>query len=103
MGFKIMNIDDKIVKLEKKLEKLQHKAYLNTKRSDFNQSIDRADWRKREPVRDELRTLKAAKRVLSLMDSCEEGDGKYSEFVKLVADDECINITKLELALNAYI
>lgn len=45
----------------------------------------------------------AAKRVLQLMDSFEDGDSRYGEFVKLVSQEENISIEQLEKDLDPFI
>jgi len=44
-----------------------------------------------------------AKRVLQLMDSCEDGEGRYSEFVKLVAHESNVSIESLNAELELFI
>jgi hypothetical protein len=44
-----------------------------------------------------------ASRVLQLMDSSEHGEGRYGEFVKLVANDANISIAQLEQELDPFI
>ncbi len=47
-----------LARLEKKLAALRADAYAHTKQGNFNQAVDRADWRKREPVLAEIRKLR---------------------------------------------
>lgn len=44
-----------------------------------------------------------AKRVLQLMDSDEDGDERYDEFVELVAREAGISILQLESELEPFI
>jgi len=44
-----------------------------------------------------------AKRVLQLMDSCEDGASRYMEFVKLVSSEANVTIESLEVELEPYI
>lgn len=44
-----------------------------------------------------------AQRVLQLMDSCENGDSRYREFVELVAKEANVSIEQLEAELNPFI
>jgi hypothetical protein len=96
-----MNISKRITTLENKLAKLQHTAYLNTKKHDFSQQQDQTDWNKREPVIKELRLLKAAQRVLVDMDSQEEPD--YTKALEKESAYSGIDKAKLENVLNDYI
>jgi hypothetical protein len=49
-----------------------------------------------------IKTANAA-RVLNLMDSVEDGDGRYTEFVALVAKDANITTGQLDSELDAFI
>ncbi len=42
-------------------------------------------------------------RVLQLMDSCEDGQERYAEFVALVASEDNVSVKQLETELNQYI
>ncbi|MGR5296863.1 hypothetical protein ACPV5U_19625 [Vibrio mediterranei] len=44
-----------------------------------------------------------AKKVLQLMDSCQDGQDRYQEFVRLVAKDANISIEVLEAELEPFI
>jgi len=96
-----MNISKRIETLETKLAKLQHQAYLNTKKTNFNKQQDQTDWNKREPVIKEIRLLKAAERVLIEMDSQEESD--YTKALEKELGYSGLNRLALENILNNYI
>lgn len=96
-----MNISKRIETLETKLAKLQHQAYLNTKKPSFNQQQDQTDWNKREPVIKEIRLLKAAERVLSDLDSQEDAD--YTKALEKELGYSGIDKATLENVLNDYI
>ena len=44
-----------------------------------------------------------AKRVLKLMDSCEDGDGRYCEFVKQVSIETGDSVEKINQELENWI
>ncbi|CAH6978952.1 conserved hypothetical protein [Vibrio chagasii] len=45
----------------------------------------------------------AATKVLQLMDSCEDGDGRYTEFVNEVVAELGVSKEELEKELDLYI
>lgn len=45
----------------------------------------------------------SAKRVLQLMDSCEDGGGRYCEFVKQVSIETGISVENLDKELEHWI
>lgn len=42
-------------------------------------------------------------RVLQLMDSCEDGQERYVEFMAQVASEDNVSVEQLETELNQYI
>lgn len=42
-------------------------------------------------------------RVLQLMDSCEDGQERFTEFVAQVASENNVSVEELETELNQYI
>lgn len=44
-----------------------------------------------------------AKRVLQLMDSCVDGDNRYSEFVKQVSDETGVSVQQINKELENWI
>ena len=96
-----MSISKRIEALESKLAKLQHQAYLNTKKPNFNQQQDQTDWNKREPIIKGIRLLKAAQRVLVDLDSQEDVD--YTKALEKELAYSGIDKAKLENVLNDYI
>lgn len=54
-------------------------------------------------VKREIEKSENAKRVLQLMDSCEDGDSRYQEFIRKISLEYGISIEKLEYELEPFI
>lgn len=52
---------------------------------------------------EEVKKSSSAKKVLQLMDSEEDGQDRYMEFVKRVAKEDNISISQLEKELEPFI
>lgn len=53
-------------------------------------------------MKDPIKTVNAS-RVLQLMDSCLDGEDRYQEFVKQVAEEANMSVTALEAELEPFI